>query len=137
MYLHCHNGSILIIKAVSTIRSEYLLRTLEEIFILQGGDESWIINGLKSVPEKIQNISKLNNIIAHQPWKLDLTLLTELYKFENINSSSKWNFNELVHACLIMVKFHKLASIYQSLGFNLSCNKTQHYDKNENIVNGK
>ena len=62
MYLHCHNGSILIIKAVSTIRSEYLLRTLEEIFILQGGDESWIINGLKSVPEKIQNISKLNNI---------------------------------------------------------------------------
>ena len=112
------------------------MRTLEEIFILQGGDESWILNGLTSTPEKIQSLSKLNNILAHQPWKLDLSLIEDIYKFENSHSSSKWNFNELVHACLIMVKFQKLASIYQSFGINLLSNSSNKNDNNESTATG-
>ena len=60
----------LAIMAVSTVKCEYMLRTLEEIFLSVGGDEKWLVNGLNSVPEKIKRIAKINNILAHQPWKL-------------------------------------------------------------------
>jgi len=55
---------------VCTLRCEYLFRTLEEIFISVGGDERWLIEGLNAVPEKVKKIGRINNILAHQPWKL-------------------------------------------------------------------
>ncbi len=109
---------------------------MEEIFILQGGDENWISKGLSATPEKIQNIAKLNNILAHMPWKLDLSVIEDIYKFENgTNCVCKWNFNELVHACLIMVKFQKLASIYQAFGIKLACsNNTSNADEKIEVI---
>ena len=60
-----------------------MLRTLEEIFLSVGGDERWLIDGLNNVPEKLKKIGKINNILAHQPWKLttnDIIVKDILYR---------------------------------------------------------
>ena len=115
---------------------------MEEFFIFSGGDVNWLITGIESVPEKLRNLGKINNILAHQPWKLDLAFIQDIYKFENSKCDSCWNFNELVHACLIMIKFHKLASIFQAFGINIRLNKCnpininiQHTDKSNLFLN--
>jgi hypothetical protein len=59
----------LAIMAVSTIKCTYLLRQLEMSFLQCGGNEEWL-EGLTKVPEKIRKLEKINNILAHQPWKL-------------------------------------------------------------------
>ena len=59
-----------ITKAVSTIRSDYHLKHLKSIFLLKGGDEDWLLYGLEVADEKIQKLSKINNKLAHMPWKL-------------------------------------------------------------------
>jgi hypothetical protein len=109
------------IMAASTIKSDYLLRTLEEVFLSVGGDEKWLVQGLDAVPEKIKKIGKINNILAHQPWKLldcDIVVTNfvnkkEIYKGENSNEN--WNFNEFTQAAVILVTFHKLAAIVETL----------------------
>jgi len=104
------------IMAVSTIRCEYLLRDLEIQFLLKGGDERWLINGLIEVPEKLKRLEKINNILAHQPWKLKIQ---DIYDICNKSETIGWSLNELTHAVLIMTNYHKLASVIESLGIEL------------------
>ncbi len=98
------------LMAVSTIRSHYLLLHVKYQFLLKGGDEDWLVHGLSAVPEKLQKLSKLNNILAHQPWKLTLNDLNELL-------SKGWTREELVNAALILIYYHKLAAITEALKF--------------------
>ncbi len=58
------------IMAASAMKSEYLFKTLEDAFLECGGDESWLIYGLDVIPEKLSKLSRINNILAHQPWKM-------------------------------------------------------------------
>jgi hypothetical protein len=58
------------IITVSSGKSEYLLKVLEERFLVSGGDKNWLIYGLEIVPLKLRKISKLVNIISHQPWNI-------------------------------------------------------------------
>jgi hypothetical protein len=44
---------------------------LKAIFLIKGGEESWLIDGVEGVDEKLGKLSKINNILAHQPWKLN------------------------------------------------------------------
>ncbi len=104
------------IMAVSTIRCEYLLRELEVQFLLKGGDESWLIKGLEAVPEKLRQLEKINNILAHQPWKLKLQDLTDIHSKSN---SKGWHINELIHAALIMTNYHRLAAVVESMRLNV------------------
>lgn len=60
----------LAIMAASTIRCEYLLKHLEAEFLFHGGDEEWLEFGLIKVPKKLKKLDRINNILAHQPWKL-------------------------------------------------------------------
>jgi hypothetical protein len=66
------------IMAVSTMRCEYLLKSLEETFLQVGGEPSWLIFGIDIVPVKLKKISKLNNLLAHQPWKISVDDLNVL-----------------------------------------------------------
>lgn len=99
------------IMAVSTIKSDYLLSLLQNQFLLSGGEESWIIGGLEMVPEKLKCLAKINNILAHQPWKLQLKDIKEILHL--------WNKEELLQALLIFVFFHRQASILESLKMRL------------------
>ena len=52
------------------MKCDYLIRVAEDAFLFYGGDTNWLINGLDSVPEKLKRLGKINNILAHQPWKI-------------------------------------------------------------------
>jgi hypothetical protein len=94
------------------MKSEYMLRTMEELFVSIGGDLSWLSKGLTVVPEKLSSLAKINNILAYQPWKFRVTLIEEVMKAEN--STKGWNTRELLQACFIMIFFQKLAAIVES-----------------------
>lgn len=96
--------------AVSTINCYYLFKNLQEMFLIKGGDEDWIILGLQAVPKKLQMLSKVNNILAHQPWKLTVRDINDL-----ITEKNGWNRDEFIHAALILINFHRLAAIVESI----------------------
>ena len=144
--LYSDNGLFyfFIFKAVSTIKSNYMLNMLEEIFISIGGEEKWISLGLNFVPEKLQNLAKINNILAFQPWKFSLAFIEE--NCRNFDNSSKnWNITEFIHACLILVFFHKIATIVESLNIEIdtvdglidNCEDKRGFSEDEKICNLK
>jgi hypothetical protein len=96
--------------AVSTINCYYLFKHLQDMFLFKGGDEDWIILGLQAVPKKLRILSKVNNILAHQPWKLTVRDINELITIKN-----GWNRDEFIHAASIMINFHRLATIVESM----------------------
>jgi hypothetical protein len=102
------------IMAVSTINCYYLFKHLQEMFLFKGGDEDWIIHGLQAVPKKLKILSKVNNILAHQPWKLTVRDINELITIKN-----GWNRDEFIHAATIMINFHRLATIVESMRITL------------------
>jgi len=58
------------IMAVSCYKSEYLLYTLQEQFLLAGGPLEWLIFGLERVDPKLKRIAELNELIAYRPWEI-------------------------------------------------------------------
>jgi hypothetical protein len=103
------------IMSVSTMRCEYLLKSLEENFLDVGGDESWLIHGLDVVPEKLARLGRINNMIAHQPWIILPDDIKEINSNKDQKDSTYWNMNELIQAVLIMCQFQKLATVAESL----------------------
>ena len=101
------------IMAASTIRNEYLLRTLEGEFLINGGDEDWLILGLEGAPEKLKKLQILNNILAHQPWKLNEKHIKGTCN--SGNSSSSWNVEDLVQSVIVLTSFHRLATVLECL----------------------
>jgi len=52
------------------MRCDYLIRVCEDAFLFYGGNVDWLIYGLSSIPEKLKRLGRINNILAHQPWKI-------------------------------------------------------------------
>jgi hypothetical protein len=117
------------IMAASTIRNEYLLRTLEGEFLINGGDEDWLILGLEGAPEKLKNLQILNNILAHQPWKINEKDIKDVLKTGN--TSSSWNVHELVQAIVVLTTFHRLATVLECLKFDVKKNDDEEKKPNE------
>lgn len=92
-----------------------MLKAIEELFISIGGEVSWMTKGLTSVPEKLQSLAKINNILAYQPWKFSFSLIKEICSRNSENSSKSWNTRELIHACLIMIFFQKIAILVEAI----------------------
>jgi hypothetical protein len=67
----------LAIMAVSCYNCDYLLKVLEEQFILNGGDLDWIVHGLDSADVKLKGIANLNELLAHKPWILNAAFIFE------------------------------------------------------------
>lgn len=99
------------IMAVSTIKCEYLLGYLENKFLLNGGEIDWLILGLSSVPEKLKVLGNINNILAHQPWKLNIKDIKGVLQY--------WTREELLEAFIIIIVFQRLSTILESLKINL------------------
>ena len=56
--------------AVSCYNCDYLLKILEEQFILNDGDIKWLHYGLKAADPKLRVIAEFNELLAHKPWIL-------------------------------------------------------------------
>ena len=81
------------IMAVSCYECEYLLKILEEQFLLYGGDIDWLNNGLKKVEGKLQKIGEINEIMAFKPWILSVQHIEGLIKSED---KYRWSVPEVL-----------------------------------------
>ena len=66
------------IMAVSCYNCDYLLKILEEQFVLNGGDLEWITEGLKKVDPRLSKLRELNEIMAFRPWSISPNTLEKL-----------------------------------------------------------
>ena len=90
---------------------KYLITSQEKEFQDSGGDSTWL-RGLSSAPPKLQALSKLNAILAHQPWLLQSKHIAELCT----GGTDNWSLNELVQAMIILTTFHSLSGIVNGCG---------------------
>ena len=61
----------LAIMAVSCYNCEYLIKILEEQFVLNEGDPQWLAQGILAVDPKLRVLATLNQTLAHKPWIID------------------------------------------------------------------
>jgi hypothetical protein len=67
-------------------------------------------------------LSKINNIIAHQPWKLTKKDIDELMQGDKY----RWSMDEFIHASSILIFFHRLSSIVESLRYSFNNDMLKH-----------
>ncbi len=96
--------------ASSTIGCEYLLLDFEKIFLVLGGEKSWIEEGIKckGIPDSIRGMANINNILAHKPWILD---------YRNFLTFSNCLNDFLFQSAIILTSIQRFASILCSLNF--------------------
>ncbi|KAI3649805.1 hypothetical protein MP228_005437 [Amoeboaphelidium protococcarum] len=104
------------IMAASQHQCQYLIQLQINEFLHNGGDPLWL-NGLKSAPQKLQDLAELNTLMAHQPWRIKKDHITALTK-----GNDAWSKSELVLAIVVMAKFQGLSS------FVLGCGIVPDYD---------
>jgi sestrin len=105
----------LAIVSAARFKCEYLVRQQEQEFILAGGDETWL-ETTQNCPAKLVRLLEANAILAHQPWRLQSTHISDLMK--GVDSSSRWSTGELVQAFVILATFRALAGLAIGMGLN-------------------
>jgi hypothetical protein len=93
--------------AVCCYDCEYLLKILEEQFLLYGGEVSWLTEGLKRVDLKLQRIGELNELLAFRPWSLNFNVIEQLTS----NSEDRWSIPEILQAGAILAYYHSLCGL--------------------------
>jgi hypothetical protein len=68
------------IMAVSCYECEYLIKILEEQFLLYGGDVEWLLHGLKKADKKLERLAELNELLAYKPWIISASHIEFLVK---------------------------------------------------------
>ncbi|EGG16331.1 sestrin-like protein [Cavenderia fasciculata] len=87
----------------------YLVALLEHEYLHSGGDPKWL-QGVDHIPQKLKNLLKIVEMMAHQPWLLPNVDIEYLVKGQDA-----WSIAELVHAMILICTFLSLA------GFVFSC----------------
>jgi hypothetical protein len=94
--------------AVSCYECDYLLRCLEEQYLLSGGEVSWLLEGLTAVDPKLRALGPLNEVLCYKPWALTTEMLEGVL---NSEPALKWSVQELFHAGAILSHYHSLCSL--------------------------
>jgi len=114
----------LAILGASRHNCRYLVVNQEVEFFQSGGDRVWL-EGIDKAPVKIQNLARLNALLAHQPW-----LITPQHIQELTSGESNWNLPELVQAITILSTFHCLAGFAWGLGISIEVDRRGEYGSN-------
>ncbi|XP_046601471.1 sestrin-3 [Neodiprion lecontei] len=124
---------LIAIMAAGRHQCSYLINLQKGEFLLQGGASSWL-QGLKSIPSKLQDLYEINKILAHRPWLLNKTHIEKLTK-----GADNWSLAEVVHAIVLLAHFHSLSSFVFSCGINeeLDSSSGHHYKECSGKDNGK
>lgn len=115
--LPLHWINYIAILGASRYQCEYLVVNQQVEFYKNGGDLSWL-ESISNAPKKIRNLSKLNAILAHQPWQINKKDISEL-----VTGEDSWNIPELVLAITILVTFHSLCGFVQGFGVTLEVDR--------------
>lgn len=78
-------------------------------FLLRGGDVTWL-TGLcdrSKLSAKLRNLSELNDLLAHCPWRVTKYHIAKLTSTQN----ARWSMAELIQAVIILVHVHCLSSL--------------------------
>ena len=102
------------IMAISCYECDYLLKTLEEQFLLCGGNIQWLVDGLKAVDPKLATLSDLNEHLAFRPWTLDASTVEAYLQHDTL--ALKWSVQELLHAAAILSHYHALCALVMGQG---------------------
>lgn len=97
------------IMAISCYECEYLLKLLEEQFLLNGGDVEWLTKGLKKIDRKLEKLAEYNEFLAYKPWVITHSMVENLIKAEDHNLA--WSIPELLHASAILAHYHSLCGL--------------------------
>lgn len=128
------------IMAASTIRNEFLLRNLQSEFLIVGGEEDWLIYGLSAVPEKLKKLEILNNILAHQPWKIEMQNINDIIcninnktSINSTNNANKWNIEDLVQSVIVLTTFQRLATVLECMKYTIKKTEEETIVKDANF----
>lgn len=118
---------LIAIMAAGRHQCSYLINLQKSEFLHQGGDPSWL-QGLRSIPGKLQDLYEINKILAHRPWLLNKTHIEKLTK-----GADNWSLAEVVHAIVLLAHFHSLSSFVFSCGINEELDNVAGYHYKENV----
>jgi len=99
------------IMAASRHSCDYLVCFMEEEFLKNGGDPTWL-SGLGFIPPKLANLQQLNSLLAHQPWLLKKEHIESLIH----NKDETWSIAELVHVIVLLCTFHSFSGLVLGCG---------------------
>ena len=141
-------------QAAGRHQCSYLINLQKSEFLHQGGNQAWL-QGLKSIPNKLQNLYEINKILAHRPWLLNKSHI-EVNNFTSENKwhekikisntfiplftlqrltkgADNWSLAEVVHAIVLLAHFHSLSSFVFACGINEELDNPQAQNCKENI----
>lgn len=84
------------IMAVSCYDCEYLVKILEEQFLLYGGDVAWLMHGLKKADKKLERLGELNELLAFKPWIISASHIENMVKGEEKDQKANWSIPEVL-----------------------------------------
>lgn len=82
------------IMAVSCYECDYLLKLLEEQFLLNGGNVVWLTKGMKKIDKKLKRLGEFNEYQAFKPWVITHSMIESLLKAEDHKLA--WSIPELL-----------------------------------------
>eukprot|EP01133_Synstelium_polycarpum_P012117 gene12117-14175_t len=103
------------IMSAARYNCSYLVSLQEHEFLHNAGDPKWL-QGIDFVPQKLKNLLRIVQLMAHQPWLLQTLDIEYLVK-----GSDAWSIAELVHAMILICTFLSLS------GFVFSCGIVPEY----------
>ncbi|KAF1316810.1 Sestrin-like protein, partial [Globisporangium splendens] len=98
--------------AASELRCHYLADTQQYYFLVNGGEPEWI-KGIDYVAPKLFRLHEISSLLAHRPWLITADHIAELLASDQDDS---WSVSELVHAIIVLCKYHSMCSISLGLG---------------------
>ena len=104
----------LAIMAVSCYQCDYLLNILEEQFLLEGGDLTWISDGLGKADPRLVRFSELNEIMAFRPWSISTIHLQRVLLGDG--ASPQISVAQLVKGAIVLAHYHSLCSFVLGQG---------------------
>ncbi|CAD7941874.1 unnamed protein product [Amoebophrya sp. A120] len=134
----------LALLGATQLRCEYLARHAAEMFLLVGGDRTWLAGRADVIPKKLLAIAKFNEVMCHQPWLLleqtgegtttspshgnspekhDRSRGTAVVSFAELldpdDSACRWSSTELLSALAILSTYHSMSAFVFALGLEL------------------
>lgn len=115
------------IMAISCYECEYLLKLLEEQFLLNGGNVGWLTKGFRKIDKKLERLSIFNEYMAYKPWAITHSMIEPLLKAEDRNLV--WSIPELLQASAILAQYHSLCGLVFGQGLKDDTDIAMSFDK--------
>ncbi len=103
------------IMAAAQYQCPSIIGLQQDYFLMNGGEHTWL-NGIDYVPKKLSNLTTLNQLLAHRPWRIQKNHIQDLISCNVNQYSEAWSMTELVHAIIVMCTYHAMCSLSMGIG---------------------